>query len=264
MVLTTAGVASAAGKGACNLDVPLKWEILDRYVDGNTVNAIQDDRLSPANPPRPYLHNQDDVIAQIAVCNGTGNAALNVRFQSGPRQAFINFRTMVYVSADTPDWAGRGDTIGCVGYNLCWVFGIQNILYVPSGSDRGDEYEFTTVMGGHGPLFSKLSFFNPGGNVVQPPDQFTAVSNDPYPNSLIRVHHCPASFTGSSSFCVSGQSEQWFVWPEEVPKPMGVLSAPPSARQVATLILNGMKKPRGPVNGGEFSIPFLFKITSLQ
>jgi hypothetical protein len=81
IALATAGLITAApppggGKGTCNADIPVQWEILDRYVDGVTNNSIQDDRIHPTDPPRPYINGQEDVQAKINVCNGTGSGEL--------------------------------------------------------------------------------------------------------------------------------------------------------------------------------------------
>ena len=157
------GVARAAAKDACTADVPLRWEILDKYVDGITANAIQDDRVSPVDPPRPYVDGVDEVKTWMAVCGGTYNVNLYVRYMSGgTRQAFIGFKDRLVASTDyTPGWTAIKDKLGCEGENGCWMFGIQNIKYLPLGKTLFDEYEFTTRMGGHGPSYSKLSFFNP-------------------------------------------------------------------------------------------------------
>jgi hypothetical protein len=245
------------GKGTCTTDIPIQLEIQTTYIDGTTTNAIQGDGS-------PYV-NGTGVVASVHLCDGTGDAIIAL---STTRATSVSFAKLLAATADTPGWALSGSTINCQNYNICWTFNIDNIWFVPPGLNltHSDEYEFTTHLGGGGPLFSKVSMLNPSAEVPLPQDQSTAVADAPYPNSPVRVHHCPASFQGPSAFCSSGQHEQWFVWPDSAATRGGTSQNGLPITQVATLILNGMtgKGGKGPLNGGEFSIPFYFKISALQ
>jgi|GEM_PF-3067324 hypothetical protein len=249
-------LAMGAGKGTCTSDIPIQLEIQPTYIDG-TYSAIQGDGS-------PYA-NGSGVVALVHLCDGTGDAIITL---STTRPTSISFAKILAITANTPGWASSGSTINCQNYNICWTFNINNIWFVPPGLNltHAYEYEFTTHLGGGGPLFSKVSMFNQSADVPLVQDQFTAVANAPYPNSPVRVHHCPASFQGTSTFCSSGQHEQWFVWADPAATQAGTSQTGLPITQVATLILNGMtgKGGKGPLNGGEFSIPFYFKISALQ
>jgi hypothetical protein len=237
-------LAFGAGKGKCNSDIPVQWDIRGTYVDGSTQNAIQGD-------------GGGQYTGQVIdVCGGTGDAKLLLTGTS--RNATVSFSRMLAQNGDTtPTWASSGQTIGCM--NICWLFNARNVLFVPSGKTRADEYEFTTQLAGGGPLNSHIEMLNPNVDAVPPTG--LAAANSPYPNSPVVVHHCPADFQ-ATAFCSSGQPEQWFVFPDQNPTQAGTSQTGLPITQVATLVIDS--KGHNKLNGGEFSIPFYFVISALQ
>jgi hypothetical protein len=250
-----AGKPGGGGGGGTCTNPSLQWEILPTYIDG-TQNAIQGDGS-------PYVGGQSGVNAYLDVCGGTNNARLNL--DSSIRNVSVSYAKLLASTSITPDWARQGQTISCM--NVCFGFNVRNLLHVPSGQNRANEYEFTTQMQGHNPLNTHNYMVNPQVDAVP------AVTlkrdpvhgkNAPYLNSPVKLVHCPAQFTGSSDsgLCEGGRPEQWFVWPDSAPTATGTSQTGLPITQVLTLFIDGASNTMD--NGGEFSIPFFFVITALQ
>jgi hypothetical protein len=168
---------------------------------------------------------------------------------------------MLASTPQTPPWALSGGSINCATKNVCWDFRLRNAWFVPAGSDHSQEYEFTTHLRVWGPLNVHVFFVNPGAQAV-PPDTTNGI-NSPYPDSLVRVHHCPAEFTAPSSGpCTGIVQESWLVWPDANPTQSGTSQTGLPIVQVASLLADG--KGASESNAGEFTLPFYFVITSLQ
>jgi hypothetical protein len=238
------------GGGKCTSDIPVQWELRPTYLDG-TPNAIQGDGFA-------YVNGQSSVQSVVDVCGGTGDVKL-VILDPSQRNITVSYSRMLASTSKTPAWALNGETISCM--NICFLFNIRNIAYVPNGGNRAEEYAFTTQMQGHSPLNTHNFLLNPDVDAVMPSTLDGA--NTPYPNSKVQVVHCPAQFTGlsASGLCTSGHPEQWFVWPDATPMASTTQTGLP-ATQVATLFVDGAANRR--YNGGEFSLPFHFVITALQ
>jgi len=99
------------------------------YVDGITRFAIQGDGS-------PYVNGQSGVDAVINVCSGTGDATLLL---SGGRTMAFSFSNLLASNSATPAWATGTVSAGFMN--------VRNIAYVPLGSNRADEYTFTTRFG---------------------------------------------------------------------------------------------------------------------
>jgi hypothetical protein len=137
---------------------------------------------------------------------------------------------------------------------------VRNIIYVPTGGNRANEYEFTTHLAGHGPLNTHLYMMS--SSVAAVPAVNDAFINTPYTDAPLHVYHCAANFLGTSSYCTANQKEQWFVWPDSSANGTSTQTGLPVS-QVGTLEMDAVRpNPEG--SGGEFSVPFLFVITALQ
>jgi hypothetical protein len=96
---------------------------------------------------------------------------------------------------------------------------------------------------------------NPATNI------YLGTASSPFTGSAVIVHHCPANSTASEGPCVGIVKETWFVYPESAPTTYADGSpAPATATQVGALV-NTQKK--SPVNAGQFSMPFNFRISVL-
>jgi hypothetical protein len=240
--------AFGAGKGSCT-NAGVKWEIRGTYVDGSTPSAITSDGSI-------YQDGLSNVQAAIDQCGGTGDAKLVL--DPTQRNVFVSFSKPLATTSLTPSQMKSGQTVGCM--KICWLFNVRNIIYVPSGGNRANEYEFTTHLAGHGPLNTHLYMMNPSATAV--PAVNDAFINMPYTDALLHVHHCPAKFVGTSDYCTADQKEQWFVWPDASVNGTATETGR-LVSQTATLEMDAVRpSPAG--SGGEFSVPFLFIITALQ
>ena len=169
--------------GHCTLDQPLQWVINPIYVDGTTTSAIQGDGS-------PYVNGQSGVDAVINVCSGTGDATLLL---SGGRTMAFSFSNLLASNSATPAWATGTVSAGFMN--------VRNIAYVPLGSNRADEYTFTTRFGssvspGSVTISANFGMLNPSPTATitsQNPNE--AIANFPNDDSLVNVYHCPAGAT---------------------------------------------------------------------
>lgn len=232
-------IAGAAHAGTCNSDVPLQWIINPLYVDGAS-NLIQGDGGGP------YVDGQSRVAAHINVCSGTYDATL----LAGPhRNMTISFAKILATNSNTPNWAAGGSTVGLAFLN------VRNLFFVPAGYDRSMEYTFTTRLGSSlaGGNLGNFPMLNP--NQQAPTNEGNpAVSNSPYPNSLVFAHHCPAN--SNTTTCPNIIHETWFAYPDPSPTTSGTSQTGLPITQVGALVNSG--------NQGEFSMPFYFTISLLQ
>jgi len=241
-------VAFGAGRGSCK-NPGLQWEIRGTYVDGSTPSAITSDGSV-------YQDGLSNVQAVIDQCGGTGDAKLVL--DPAQRNVFVSFSKPLETTTLTPTQMQSGQTVVCM--KICWLFNVRNIVYVPSGGDRAYEYEFTTHLAGGGPLNSHLYMMNPSVDAV--PAVKDPFINTPYTDAPLHVHHCPANFVGTSSYCTTSQKEQWFVWPDSSVNGNSSQTGLPVS-QVGTIERDAIR-PNPAGSGGEFSFPFLFVITALQ
>ena len=237
-----------AGKPGCS-DVSTAWTIQPYYADGLTRNAIQPDAGGA------YINGKSGVTATIQICNGTNDAVL---MAGSTRQISFNFINRLASNAQTPSWAsgivsGTGATLH-----------IRKLTFVPAGSDRAQEYGFTTWAGSILPVRGSwnLRMWNPNTDAMTD-DPATnihlATANGPYVDTLVNVHHCPANSTATSGVCAGVTRETWFVWPNAgTTTYLDGSPAPVVATQVAAIVDTQKSTP---VNGGQFSMPFLLTIT---
>ena len=235
----------AAGHGSCNLDVPLQWSIASTYVDGTTPNLVLGDGS-------PYANGQSGVEATIKVCDGTNDAVLQL---SSPRNVSVIFSNPLATNSNTPSWAS-GSVTGA------GVLNIQNIVFVPNGLSRSDEYTFTSRMGAQLPVKGSWNFrmWNPTTQAVSTDGSSVAAANSPSSDSLVYVHHCPANSTATAGQCPGIVHETWFVYADSTETGISSQTGLP-LKQVGGL---ENTQPINPVNAGQFSIPFFFVISALQ
>jgi hypothetical protein len=249
-LLTGAALAlSLAGgihAGSCNLNVPLQWTINPMYVDGATASAITGDGA-------PYANGQAGVTAIINVCSGTNDATLVL---SSPRNITFDFGKVLASNGNTPSWANGGSVTGAGQLN------INNIVFVPAGYTRADEYSFTTRMGSLVPAKGSwnLRMYAPVTDASSASNTWVTTANTPYTSSLVDVHHCPANSTAASGVCAGIVHETWFAYPDPASAGSSATGLPVS--QVAAL--ENTSKPTSPLNAGQFSVPFYFVISTIQ
>lgn len=246
MALTTLIAAPARG-GTCNLDPPLQWTLNPLYVDNVTPSAITGDGS-------PYVNGQSGVTATIKVCTGTNDAVLS----NTSRTITFSFAKKLASNANTPSFASSGGAVTGPG-----LLNIRDITYVPAGFTRADEYTFTTRMGSDLPVKGTWNFriFSPATDAVSGTDTWVTANNTPYLNSSVIAHHCPANSTATVPPCVGVIHETWFVYPDSNVTESGMSQTGLPKTQVGGLV-NSQRS--APINGGQFSMPFYFAITSLQ
>ena len=121
-----AGTAFAGKPGSC-VNPSLQWTIGPNYIDGTT-NAVQSDGAT-------YIDGQPGVSAVVHVCSGTYDAILLL---SKGRTFSTSFAKLLASNPNTPSWALNGTT------QTETTSTIHNLFFVPSGTDRNQEYSFTT------------------------------------------------------------------------------------------------------------------------
>ncbi len=236
-----------AGKSSCS-DVSTTWTIQPYYTDGITLNAIQPDAAGA------YVNGKSGVTATIQICNGSNDAVL---LAGSTRQISFNFSNRLASNTQTPSWASG--VVSGTGATLH----IRKITFVPAGSDRAQEYSFTTWAGSILPVRGSwnLRMWNPTTDAItdNPATNIhLATANGPYVDTPVDVHHCPANSTATSGMCVGVTHETWFVSPSTgTTTYLDGSPAPPVALQVAAIV--DTQKPT-PVNGGQFRMPFLLTI----
>jgi len=218
-------------------DPGTQWIINPVYIDGTTINAIQGDGA-------PYVNGQSGVTALIQICSGTTDATLLL---SKSRSVSFSFAKLLASNSNTPSWALSGSTVTGGFLN------VRDIFFVPAGSDRNQEYTFTTWLGSN----TSNANLRIAGPSPEAPQAGAGPVNTPYPNSLIVVHHCPANT--NTSTCPNIVHETWFAYPDPNPTASGVGQTGLPITQVGTLLVGNKL-----VNGGEFSMPFLFTISLLN
>ena len=250
LLITVAFVAQAAQaqkNGGCT-NPAIQWIINPIYVDGATPNKIQGDGS-------PYIDGQSGVTTRINVCSGTFDATLLLGNRG--RVLSYDFSGLLASNSYTPAWALSGSTVTGAGF-----LNVRNIWFVPSGSNRDEEYTFTTRLGSNPPVSSGSPDFpmaNPSPDAPSSIPNVLALSNTPYPDSLVIVHHCPANT--NTAACPNIVHETWFAYPDPNPTASGVSQTGRPITQVGNLLVTvrGSK-----VNAGEFSMPFSFTISLLQ
>ena len=242
IILAQTGVAqqSASPQKAGNCVNPsIQWIINTMYVD-NSPSAIQGDGA-------PYS-------GVINVCSGSYDATMGTA--KGQTVSF-SFSKMLASNQYTPSWAKNGATESGAAF-----FNVRNLWFVPSGSDRNQEYTFTTRLGSTTPAPGSPNFTmtNPSPDAPSSVPNLLAIANTPYTNSLVVVHHCLGNT--NTSTCPNIARETWFVYPDPNPTTSGTSQTGLPITQVGTLLTTV----RGgtEVNAGEFSMPFLFTISLLN
>jgi hypothetical protein len=236
-LLSLAPMCAPAQKNSCT-GPSIQWIINPIYVDGFTSNAIQGDGS-------PYIDGQPGVTAVIHTCSGTNDATLLL----GHGRTFsFSFARLLASNSLTPSYARSGASASGTGF-----LNVRNILFVPPGTDRNQEYTFTTWFGSTPPQGDN---FRMAGSQPQAPQSEPGAANSPFPNSLIVVRHCPAG--ANTATCPNITHETWFAYPDPNPTASGVGQTGLPITQVGTLLVNS----KGAlVGGGEFSIPFYFTIS---
>lgn len=131
IALSLAAQGAPAQKNGC-VNPSIQWTINPMYVDGVTPNAIQSDGL-------PYIDGQPGVTAVIYVCSGSNDATLLL---GRGRTLSFSFARLLASNQYTPSWALSGSTASGTGF-----LNVRDVLFVPSGTDRNQEYTFTTWFG---------------------------------------------------------------------------------------------------------------------
>lgn len=225
-------------------DPGTQWILNSLYVDNTTANAIQGDGS-------PYVNGQSGVTAVINVCSGTTDATLLL---GSPRKLSFSFAGLLASNSYTPSWALSGSTETGTGF-----LNVRNIFFVPAGSNRNLEYTFTTWFGSNPPAPGTPNFRMAGPSPQAPQAGAGGDVNSPYTGSLIVVHHCPAG--ANTSTCPNIVHETWFAYPDPNPTASGAGQTGLPIAQVGTLLVSNKG---GSINGGQFSMPFLFTISLLQ
>jgi hypothetical protein len=242
-VFLAAQTAFAQKPGSCT-NPSIQWTINPIYVDGTTPNAVQSDGS-------PYIDGQPGVSAVVHVCSGTYDAILLL---SKSRSLSFSFAKLLASNSYTPSWALSGTTQSGAG-----GFTVHNLFFVPSGTDRNQEYTFTTRGGGTTSGSWNLSMVNPSPDAPSSLPNRVAIANTPYPDSLVIVHHCPANV--NTSTCPNITHETWFAYPDPNPTASGVGQNGLPITQVGSLLISSHGTE---VNAGEFSMPFSFTISLLN
>ena len=244
--LTLSATAGLAHGGTCNLDLPLQWTVNPTYVDGLTANAITGDGS-------PYVNGQSGVAATIKVCTGTNDAVLMLG--SSARVFSVSFAKPLATTNNTPSWA-NGVVTGA------GILNINNITFVPAGHTRADEYTFTTRMGSQLPVKGTWNFrmWNPTTAANSSSNVWVTAANTPYTDSLVYAHHCPANSAATTGPCAGIVRETWFVYADTTGNGTSSQTGLPLT-QVGGLMDTSRSSP---INGGQFSMPFSFVISTLQ
>jgi hypothetical protein len=137
---------------------------------------------------------------------------------------------------------------------------VRNLLYVPAGTDRSQEFTFTTRFGSA--VNAAMLAPSVDAPQVEVGDNVDLV-NDPFPNSPIIVKHCPAG-PNTASCPKSTSNETWFAYPDPTPTASGTSNGWPISQVGAFKVQTGKGKSVQTVNGGEFSLTFYFEIALLQ
>ncbi len=241
-----AQAAQAQTSGNCT-DPGIQWTINPIYVDGTTPNRIQGDGA-------PYISGQNGVTARINVCSGTYDATLLL---AKPRTLSFSFAGLLAYNSNTPSWALTGSTQTGTGF-----LNVRNIWFVPSGSERNSEDTFTTRLGSNPPAPSGSPAFpmaNPSPDAPSSIPNVLRLANNPYPDSLVTVHHCPGNT--NTATCPNITHETWFVYPDPNPTASGASQTGLPITQVGNLLITVHGSI---VDAGEFSMPFSFTISLLQ
>ena len=241
--LSLAAQSAPAQKGGGCTDPGIQWTINLTYVDGTTPNAIQGDGS-------PYINGQSGVDARVNVCSGTYDATLLLGHQ---RTMSISFAQLLASNSFTPSWAKTSSTETGTGF-----LNVRNIFFVPSGSNRSQEFTFTTRFGSTGPENGNLTMINPSAEAPSSAPNL-ALANTPYTDSLVYVHHCPATSSPSAT-CSGITNETWLVYPDPTVSGTSAQTGLPLLA-VGTLLISNRG---GEVNAGQFSVPFFFTISLLN
>lgn len=248
-LLSASFAAFAAGPSGCS-DVATQWTVNDTYPDGSTPNGIR------ADGSGAYTNGQSGVTATIQICNGTNDAVL---MTGATRKLSFNFGQRLASNANTPSWA----TGVVTGANA--TLHVRRLTFVPAGSDRSQEYFFTTWTGSILPVKGwNFRMWKPTTDAISgnpSTDANVATANGPFTDSAVIVHHCPANSTATTGQCVGVIKETWFVYPD--PNPTTYIDGSPAPQTTVFVgaLVNTQKST--PVNGGQFSMPFLLKISVL-
>jgi len=229
--------------GNCNsINPPIEWTINQSYVDG-TYNGIQGDGL-------PYVNGQSGVTAVINVCSGSGDATLQLSGKT--RSIKSSFQKMLVTNKYTPSFALSRSAVNVDFMN------VRNIYFVPQGTDRTQEYTFTTRFGSTLSDGTNAPILAPTVDAPPATGPNINMANAPYPNSPVIVHHCPANT--NTSTCPNIVHETWFAYPDQSPTAPGLANGWPIT-QVGALLVSSKNTT---ANGGEFSMPFYFMISLLN
>src|SRR5262249_41658565 len=243
LLVFTVQAAHAQAGGKCT-NPGIQWVINPMYIDGTTPNAIQGDGS-------PYINGQSGVDTVINVCSGSFDATLLL---SHGRSLSFSFARLLPSNSNTPSWALTGSTQTGAGF-----LNVRNLWFVPAGTDRNQEFTFTTWLLSNPPAPGSPNFRMVGPSPLAPQGAPGGPTNSPFANSLIQVRHCPANT--NTATCPNITHETWFVYPDPNPTASGTGQTGLQITQVGallTMVRNTM------LNAGEFSMPFFFTISLLN
>ena len=232
--------ASAAPPTKCS-NTPVQWIVNNLTLDGVSPSLITNDGTPT------YVDGQSGVSAVI---DCTPNA--HISFNTSQRSISYHFTSPLYTDQYTPS----GLTGSVVNFSSITV---RNILYQHNASS---EYTFTTRLDSFSSQFGSFRMLNLSSQAVAPGSGGDDVSNSPYADALVYVHHCPKSNLASGG-CPALAHETYYVYPD--PTVNGTTSTGLPIAQVGAMVLTvGNGKNAQTVNGGEFSMPFYFAISLLN
>jgi hypothetical protein len=187
-----------------------------------------------------YSDGVNGVRAFINPCSGD----LILDLTGSTRQVGFSFQNAVATNGYTPVWASTPFATSeayLVLNNLMFSYNSSGLYSFTTGAELG-----FTPPGGSSKSEDYLCFHNPTANVTG------GCQNVNYPDntSLLVVQHTPAN-------PATGAVETWTVNPDNTNMN---LSGTPAATQVGALQLPGSHG-NGPINAGQFSMPFQFIVT---
>lgn len=234
--------AQPAGTGKCT-DISLVFSLSFTYVDGTTPAALYSDGTGGSNPS--YVDGVDGVTAVLHVCGTNPSHDATLLLANSKRTVGIDLTRLVHANSLTPSWTGTPF------YNPAFL-NVRNILF---NYDPNASYSFTTRFGsgfampaGPGKSTSyHVRMQNPADQAV-PPQPNDSIANTPLNTSLVVLQHTPATAT---------TPETWTAYPDATV--MGLTDSGANATQVGALLQD--QNNGGPLNAGQFAVPFAITIT---
>lgn len=233
--------ASAAPPSQCS-NTPVQWIVNNLSLDGVTASLITNDGTPT------YVDGQSGVSAVID-CTPDAHIVLN----TSQRSISYHFTSPLYTDQYTP--------AGLAGSSVSFSsITVRNILYQHNASV---EYTFTTRLNSFSSQFGPFRMLNLGSQAVAPGNGGDNVSNSPYADALVYVHHCPKNNLASGG-CPALAHETYYVYPDATVYGNSSSTGLPIAEVGAMVLTVGNGKNAQTVNGGEFSMPFYFAISLLN